>query len=411
MDPIVSASAAELPDDYGLDPIATLSRVADPTPDPGHSVFWAHWRRLVDAQRPALVARREGVTGLSEIDPSDDTATHALESFDGVRIGGRLLTPPPGTPVRAGLVSGHGYRASRPLDERDGLFGALLERGVAVLNIRVRGYAGSRLDVGDLTLPIETGPAAGLGWIARGLAETGGGAAEAHPHETMGWVYPQAIADIYNACRALRWWVEERVSADDAVPDGCPRVFMHGESFAGGLAVGAAAMLHGRQAGRTVLDRLVLALPTMGDWPWRVFTSGRTTGSGAEVLELLNREPWLAGLIKSRLRQCDSVVLAERIHRPVLCKLAQRDEVVPAPSAAAVFNALGVDPGLKWRFVVPHGHAETGIANARKHAEFERVITDFLDPARRPEVALHAWERGEEVERPASDAARANDPS
>ena len=425
MDVTAAAPGAELPDNYGLDPIATLSRVADPTPDPAHSVFWTHWRRAVDAERPKLARRADGGRGVAQPDPSDPTATHAFMSLGGIRIGARLLSPPPGTPVRAGLVSGHGYRAARPLDERDGLFAPLLESGVAVLNIRVRGYPGSRLDTGDLTAPIASGPAAGLGWIARGLAESEddtadpetdpspGAAPEWHagadpnPRRALDWVYPRAIADLYNACRALRWWLQERVAPEDTLVGARPLVFMHGESFAGGLAVGAAAMLQGRPAERTALDRLVLALPTMGDWPWRLFTSGRTTGSGAEVLELLRRVPQRAGRIRARLRLCDSVVLATRVRCPVLCKLALRDEVVPAPSAAAVFNALGVDPGLKWRFVVPHGHAETGVANARKHAEFERIAADFLSPAEDPAAALRDWERGDGVERDDGGGTRA----
>jgi hypothetical protein len=58
--------------------------------------------------------------------------------------------------------------------------------------------------------------------------------------------------------------------------------------------------------------------------------------------------------------------------------------VVPAPSAAAVFNALGTPRALKWRYVVRYGHFEGGIRDARAHARFERLAERFLDPAVEP---------------------------
>jgi hypothetical protein len=61
-----------------------------------------------------------------------------------------------------------------------------------------------------------------------------------------------------------------------------------------------------------------------------------------------------------------------------------RDDVVPAPAAAAVFNALGSDPGCKWRFVVKRGHADGGIADARRHALFDRLVREFLGPDEDP---------------------------
>ena len=57
-----------------------------------------------------------------------------------------------------------------------------------------------------------------------------------------------------------------------------------------------------------------------------------------------------------------------------------------------MFNALGVDPGLKWRFVVPAGHAEVGLANARRHALFERCAAEFLDPDADPSAVMAEWE-------------------
>ena len=36
-------SAMALPDDFGMTPVRTLARIADPTPAREHSVFWSHW--------------------------------------------------------------------------------------------------------------------------------------------------------------------------------------------------------------------------------------------------------------------------------------------------------------------------------------------------------------------------------
>lgn len=362
------------PDDFGINPVDTLAHVGDPTPAREHSVFWSHWMAALESEAPALVERCGGGTGVAQIDPTDPTCTHAFESLGGVRIGARLQRPPADVPIRAGLVSTHGYAVSKPIEARDPLFAPAAARGVAVLNIRVRGFAGSRLDTGDLQTPDGNG----LGWITRGLdneddAVTG----------TMHWVYAQAVADVYQACRALRQWLLHHGPGD--VP-----MFLHGESFGGGLAVPAVAKLEGRGVDRARISRLVLALPTMGDWPWR-HEHPVKAGSGVEIQKLLERRPDLGDVIKLRLRLLDSVVHAGRVRCPVLCKLAERDEIVPAPTAAAVFNALRVDPGRKWRFVVPHGHAETGNANARRHAAFERCMTDFLDPAREPIESMPGW--------------------
>ena len=363
-----------LPNDFGMNTVRTLARVADPSPAREHSVFWAHWLEALESTVQSLVGRSTGATGAGEPDPSDDTCTHAIVSLGGVRIGARLVLPPEGTAIRGGVVSAHGYAVRTPIAERDRSFKSIAARGLAVLNIRVRGYAGSRLDCGDLQTPESNG----LGWITRGLADP-----DPATDATMRWSYAGGVADVFQSCRALRWWLAEQGVETSSV-------FLHGESFGGGLAVPAAAKLDGRGHDRVRVGRLALALPTMGDWPWRHEHPIRG-GSGAEIATLLERYPECADLIGMRLRLFDSVVHAARIRCPVLCKLATRDEIVPAPTAAAVFNAMRVDPGMKWRFVVPHGHAETGLENARRHLEFDRCMADFLDPVLDPARAMLGW--------------------
>lgn len=361
------------PDDFGYSPVQTLARVADHAPARDHSAFWSEWFRRVGAERPHLRPRDPGT------DESDPTASHEFSSFDGVRIGCRLSLPE--GPVHAGLVTSHGSEVCSTLEADSDQWNRLLERGVAVLVVRVRGYPGSRLGVGDLTQRH-----AGGGWFTRGLDAVGDA-----PDRTMQWILPQAIGDLANACRAMRNALYGR-SPDAPMNTALarPPVYLHGESFGGGLATVVASQLVGRLRHEPMIERLAIGLPSMGDWPWRF--SHPPGGTGRDVEQLLRLKPDRAEMITQRLRTLDAVVHAARVRGPALVKLAQRDDVVPAPTAAAVFNALGSDPGLKWRFVVPAGHCEAGIANARRHALFERCLTDFFDPSTAPEDAMHEWE-------------------
>lgn len=328
--------------------------------------FWSAWREALVATAPRL--------GPAEpADPSDPTATHRFESVGSVRVGCALELPPRGVPLRAGLVTTHGYSSSEPLARLAPRWRGLAARGVAVLVVRVRGYPGSQLDTGDWV-----GAPDSLGWITRGFP-----AAMHRPEEAMGWSLPLGVADVACAGRALRDWLASRGKADAPAP-----VFLHGESFGGGLAVMAAA----RTPGELVrFERLALGLPAFGDWSWRLADPARMAlGSGAHMLSLLRSldSPQAADV----LRLGDAAVHARRVVAPTLCKLALRDEVVPAPAAAAVYNALGTGPGNKWRFLVPEGHTEPSLACARRHALFERCLADFLDPGCEPAAAMMAWE-------------------
>ncbi|GJM18892.1 MAG: hypothetical protein DHS20C14_11050 [Phycisphaeraceae bacterium] len=357
-----------------MSPVQTLARVADHAPARDHSAFWGEWFRLVGAERPHLTPRTPGA------DPSDPTATHEFSSFDGTRIGCRLVLPE--GPVRAGLVTSHGYDVTTTLEQDGADWKPLVERGVAVLCVRIRGYPGSQLGVGDLTQAHPMG-----GWFTRGLDADGDA-----PERTMEWIVPRAVGDLADACRALRNALYGR-SPDAKLDTGGnarPPVYLHGESLGAGLATIVAAQLVGRLRHEPMIERLAIGLPSMGDWPWRLeHTSG---GTGREVESLLRARPDRAEIIQQRLRLLDTVVHAARVRGPALAKLAERDDVVPAPSAAAVFNALGSDPGLKWRFLVPAGHCEGGLANARRHALFARCLADFFDPDRFATQAMGPWE-------------------
>jgi len=348
-----------------------LSRVGDSTPAPDHSAFWGWWYRTLVSERPRLAART---------DRDAPGVTHTFTSVGGAVIGCRLIEAE--GPARAGVVVLHGYEAPRPLARDAVRWRWAAERGLDVLLVRVRGYEGSTRTTGDLTAPDERG----LGWIARGLDAPGEG-----PEAMSAWVLPQAVADAANACRVMR----NRLAAAEGDAPGRPLaekrpLFLVGESFGGALAVMAAAQLTGRLAREQVIDRLALGSPTLGDWAWRL--EHEAAGTGRQIARVLEMNPARRAELLTRLRLTDTVVHAGRVRTPTLCKLAMHDEVVPAPTAAAVFNALATSPGHKWRFVVPVGHAPGDLACTRRHALFERCLQDFLDPPREADEAMAPWE-------------------
>lgn len=360
------------PEDFGCSDVQTFAHIGDPSPSGDHSVFWTHWFDRLVEHTPVLTRR-------TAPDDSDPSATHELISEGGARIGGVLVLPKGDRPASASLVAVHGYHVSEPLSESAKRWRPIADQGVAVLVIRLRGYPGSQVGVGDLTAP----DAHACGWIGRGLAD--------QTHE--GWVVPHAVADVCNACRVMRNALLHRdtdldIPVDESIDH--PGVFLQGSSLGGGLAVIAAGQLIGKLRGESIVDRLAVSLPSLGDWRWRL-EHGRG-GMTGELRGLLTHHSTRQSELIDRLRLCDAVVHARRVRVPTLAMLAKRDDVVPAPSAAAVFNAIDADPGRKWRFVAPYGHFEGGISNARRHALFERAMTDFFDPRRPPIEAMTAWE-------------------
>ena len=364
------------PEDYGLSEVQTFAHIGDPTPAPDHSVFWKHWyARLVD-ESPILRVR-------SVPDDSDPTATHEFVSADGVRIGCALVLPSDHRPAKASLVSVHGYTHTGSLQDSTRRWQRIADTGVAVLILRLRGYPGSQIGIGEMISP----DAHGAGWIGRGFA--------AQKHED--WILPGAVADVCNACRVMRNAMLERdtdakIAIDPAIDH--PGVFLMGASLGGGLATIAAAQLIGKLSGESIVDRLAIALPSLGAWRWRLAHQlpGQSAGTTADIKRVLARHPDRETELIDRLRLCDAVVHGRRVRVPTLGMLARRDEIAPAPSAAAVFNAIDADPGRKWRFVVPYGHFEGSISNARRHALFERAMVDFFDPTRQPIESMEPWE-------------------
>ncbi|MBM4108770.1 MAG: hypothetical protein FJ255_08150 [Phycisphaerae bacterium] len=328
------------PEDFGLSPVRTLAHVGDATPATMHAAFWKHWTEAVGAIDPELSERSAGSAG--------GARAMTWRSLGGAWVNGLLLRP---AVPRAGLVVLHGYSSPPTLTDDADRWREPARRGLAVLLMRVRGYPESARDTGDLT----GGP---FGYITHGLD----GALDS-PSDLMRWVVPGAIADVVQAVRGLR-----------ATLGGAP-VFIRGESFGGGLGVIAAAVADPWGS----VQRLAIGLPSLGDWSWRIRRPA-LGGAGRHVAEFLRQQGERAGRIVEAIRVCDALVHAPWVGCPVLCKLACLDDVVPAPSAAGVFNALGTVRARKWRYPVRYGHFDGGLRDARAHARFERLCERFLDP-------------------------------
>lgn len=352
------------PSDFGLSPVATLAHVTSTTPAPNHSSYWTRWRKAFDELRPALRPRP-----VADRDPTDPTITHEFEGFHSTRIGAALWEPPRAGRARAGLVVLHGYTSAGPVAAEEERWRPLVDRGVAVLALRIRGFEGSCTETGRLA-------ASESGWITCGLLECAGRGDD----PLAGWVLPRAVMDVAHACTALAALLGPRTP-----------IWLSGDSFGAGLAVIAAAQL----AGRLEIARLALGCPSLGDWAWRLRTLAGERDVhriGGQVAALLARAGPQRSAIVDQLRLLDAALHAPRCRGAALARLALRDECVPAPTAAAVFNALGSDPGRKWRFVVPYGHFDGGLAPARRAALFERARLEFFDPDRDPDESMKMWE-------------------
>lgn len=359
------------PDDFGMTPQQALAHVADRSIPPGFLQYWSNWAEEVWTLRPVLRPHVESGGGALTGRAAVPGVTHTVESTRGVRLGCRVTVPARalGSP-RGVVVRLHGYEVAESEPLTDAPAEGLIARGVAVIQVRVRGFPGSCFDVPNLS----DHP---TGYITHGLER---------PDE---WILPRAVADVVTVARAAL------THFGPATPLG-----LWGESFGAGLAVIAAAQLVvgppwnsapalTRPATRGPY-RMAIGLPSLGDWSFRLRSAvmeRSTQGVNHEIARFITLHRREEHEIRRSLAYLDAALHARRVMCPVLCKLALRDDVVPAPAAAAVYNALGTDPARKWRLIMPYGHYDGGLANARQHALFDRAACEFLDPAVSPEAA------------------------
>lgn len=351
--------------------VRTFAHIGDPVPIPDHAPFWKHWYEQFIDNAPVITRR---VTP----DESDPGATHEFDSMDGVSIGCRLVLPSDARPVAASLVTVHGDYTPDPLEVNARRWQRVADRGVAVLLIRLRGYPGSQLSTGDLT----RGDQAGNAWITHGF--------DADKHED--WILPKAIADVCNACRVMRNALMHRDTdtmfpVDERLQH--PGVYLHGSSLGAGLGVVSAAQLIGKLRGESIIDRLAIAMPSLGDWPLRF---QHPSGTAQQLKGVIDANPDRADELMARLKLCDAIVHGRKVRVPTLAMLAHHDEIVSPQCAAAVFNSIDADPGRKWRFLIERGHHDSDTTNNRRIALYAQALCDFFDPYQIPIQAMSRWE-------------------
>lgn len=336
--------------------VLPFARVGDPTPPTGFLQFWSAWHDRIWTIDPRLTPVDEKT--LSHAGAKG--VTHVVQSVDNVRVGCRV-TLPEGGPPRGAVIELHGYGMvpSEPLRGAPGL----VRRGLAHVNLRVRGYPGSQMDCGDLT-----GHAGG--YVTIGMRD---------PND---WIIGRAVADVVCTFRAIR----------AAYGKDFP-ISIHGESFGGGLAIIAASAISARDS----VHRLVIGVPTLGDWTWRLAHPELCGGAGEEVLFAMPQDSAQAGEAMRTLRTFDVLVHARRIGCPIVCKLAYSDPVVAPATTAAIYNALGSAPGWKWRFMTSYAHTDPAsspevAADLRRHAMFEQLAEEFLDTREYPQTLMKRWE-------------------
>lgn len=321
------------PETYGLDIEQTLGFCHTPPPPPDFPAYWADFREELLAQSASFAT------------PPNDTVNRVVfTSLRSVRIVGRLSLPE--HRPRGIVITSHGYENVPDIftDETE----PWSEQGLGTLRIRVRGYPPSVQDIPDLR----------GAWIMRNI------------ESQDAWIARGAVADLVQAYRALRRQFGPEMP-----------IMIHGESFGGGLSIIAAAQLAQMDDAPA---RMAIGLPSFGAWEWR---RGRyCAGSGAQVNMAIESMRAEDEIIMRTLRLFDAVHHAPSLTMPIVMKVAVNDDVVPAPTQCAIYNAL--PEGAKYRFVTRYGHFDGGISDLRRHALFERMHIAFLDPANDPATVI-----------------------
>ena len=321
------------PEDYGLTPEQTLSHISLAEMPEGFDSFWREFRDEIGSLSPHWQGSlREPVCEI------------VIPSARYVRVVARVSIP--AGEIRGIIITSHGYAAETAFSDDPEPWA---DFGLVTVRLRVRGYPPSTLDMKDVRAD----------WILQGI------------ESADAWILNGAVADIIQACRC------GKMAFGPDLP-----VFLHGESFGGGLAVIAAAQLSEMEESP---QRLILGLPTFGDWIWR--STHYCNGSGGQVTMLLDaRRGKQRENLMSNLLLFDASLHARNVTCPLLSKLAHVDDTVPAPSAAAIHNAIASK--RKWRFETKYGHFDGGISDLRRHILFEQIHPQFADPTREPEETM-----------------------
>lgn len=208
-----------------------------------------------------------------------------------------------------------------------------------------------------------------VGFDARGFGRSAAAAAR-HPG---GWVLTGidapaasilrgAVMDYVRACRVARALLGSHA----------PRTIFCGSSFAGGLALMAAAV-----SGDA--DLLAVGVPTFG------WAAGRRKlahqGSSAEINAYLAARPDREPAVMATLAYLDPMNHADRIRCPALVGVGQRDAVVPAATVYAIINHMRCFHEVR-EFPVSHSQEPEEALWAQFEAEWlglvrHGIATDF----------------------------------
>jgi cephalosporin-C deacetylase len=230
-----------------------------------------------------------------------------FRSFAGAPISMYLASWRDGRP-RPVVVHSHGYRDDGPEIQME-----WARAGLNVAGVDIRGYGRSRQTCQ------RQSP---WGWALTGLSSP----------ETS--ILRGAVCDFVRGVTLAR----ERLDGHAV------RIVVHGQSFAGGLAVMAEGI-------RPQGDLLALAVPTLGWAEGRLFfVKG---GSGLEIVRYLDRFPECAEDVMGTLRYFDPINFAGRVACPTLVGVGLVDSITPPETVYPIANHLQV-PHEVLEFAVSH---------------------------------------------------------
>lgn len=176
-----------------------------------------------------------------------------------------------------------------------------------------------------------------------------------------------AVADFVQAYRSAVDWF--------GVPS---HVTFQGFSFAGGLAVMAAALLQMGSKGPPPPSILAVGAPTFGDVDERIRTC--ESGSGRELADYLKLHPEKAIETLSTFDYFDTRFFAPHLPSSekmrILAGIGAFDPVVPAPTVRAIYDALKEEPEL---FEFPCSHTDLP-----EEAQWVRWESAWIQAAKSP---------------------------